>query len=161
MFYISLEQTTGFAGHPCGIADKKDAKNEKDLIHSAYRFLLSDLMPFGNRAKIHLEHGGENLSHDHYETVTYWYGLPAASLVLTDEIDIGDEADEKAHNYRRFRDDEFLIPAKFTQGKSSIRIKVKCTPVTRDLYPGIAFPKESAWSELRYKVYTYVMPDFK
>ena len=294
-YWGGLNMTLPFAGHPCG-AEWDKAKNDKEKINSAYRFLLADLMPFGKRAVIRLEHGADNLSFEHYETVTYWYGLPAPSLILTDEIDIGNISDEKAHNYtsseasdivkitsryewgvdhieldqwtnwmdttkmfgfksgkeiypaheedgrfskgsteftvklrsdnygvllrrtldysipnqkaevyiamddegknwesvgtwylagsntcvysdpkgeldkrqyniqtsnRRFRDDEFMIPAKFTQGKSSIRVKVKCTPVMRDLYPGIAFPKESAWSELRYKVYSYVMPDIK
>ena len=294
-YWGGRNMTLPFAGHPCGAVKSEDAKNDKDLIHSAYRFLLADLMPFGKRAVIQLEHGGENLSYEHYETVTFWYGLPAASLILTDEINMGNEADERAHAYfspqasdvvsivsryewgidhfpeniwggrnldttkmkgfasgkevypahqetgrftqgsseftvklnpdnygalirrtldysfpnqkaevfvadelsgdwryvgiwylagsntciysdprgeldlrlynvqtsnRRFRDDEFLIPAQWTQGKSSLRIKVKCVPVVRELYPGRPFTKESAWSELRYKVYSYVMPDF-
>ena len=36
---------------------------------------------------------------EHYETVTYWYGLPAASLVQTDELNIGDAASEHEHGY--------------------------------------------------------------
>ena len=52
------------------------AVDEEDKIESAYRFLLADLMPFGKNAVIHLEHGGENESTEHYETVAYWYGLP-------------------------------------------------------------------------------------
>ncbi len=293
-----LNMTLPFVGHPCGIPRREDAKNKYDLIHSAYRFLFADLFPFGKRAVIRLEHGGENLSYEHYESVTYWYGLPAPSLILTDEIDIGNEADERLHKYvslqasdvytivsryewgidhfpknvvkwggrhmdttkiigyrsgkevfsahqetgrytkgnseftvkvkpdnhgalirrtldysfpnqkaeiyvaeersadwrfvgiwylagsntcvhsyprgeldkrlynvvtsnRRFRDDEFLIPAKFTQGISSLRIKVKHIADDRDLYPGMPFPKKSAWSEIRYKVYSYVMPDFR
>ena len=290
-YWGGLNMTLPFAGHPCGIAKKEDAKSKYDLIHSAYRFLLADLMPFGKRAVIRMEHGGENLSYEHYETITYWYGLPAPSLILTDKFNVGNEADERAHDYispqasdvvtivsryelgidhfpknvkgdttrmkgfatgkevypahqetgrytkgnseftvklhpnnhgalirrtldysfpnqkaevyvaneensdwqyvgiwylagsntcvcsepkgelglrvydvqtsnRRFRDDEFLIPAKWTQGKSSLRIKVKHIAEDRDLYPGMPFPKKSAWSELRYQVYTYVMPDF-
>jgi len=91
--------TLPFAGHPSGAPSKKVAKNEKDLIESSYRFLLADLMPFGKRAQIIFEHGGENLSEEHYETVTYWYGLPAATLLKTDEIDIGSEDSEKTHAY--------------------------------------------------------------
>ena len=294
-YWGGLNMTLPFAGHPCGIARREDAKNKYDLIHSAYRFLLDDLMPFGKRAQIHLEHGGENLAYEHYETVTYWYGLPAPSLILTDEFNVGDDADGRAHKYisaqasdvynivsryelgidvfpktnkggggqdtirmkgysagkevypahqetgrytrgsseftvklkpdnhgalirrtldysfpnqkaevyiadeesgdwryvgiwylagsntcvisdprgeldkhvynvltsnRRFRDDEFLILAKFTQGKSSIRIMVRHVAEDRDLYPGMPYPKKSAWSELRYKVYTYVMQEF-
>jgi len=294
-YWGGLNMTLPFAGHPCGIPKREDAKNKYDLIHSAYRFLIADLMPFGKRAMICLEHGGENLSYEHYETVTYWYGLPKPSLILTDEINIGNEENERAHKYvspqasdmitivsryelgidvfpkdiwgkgldtakmmgyvsgkevypahqetgrytrgsseftvklnpdnygalirrtldysfpnqkaevyvadgesgdwryvgiwylagsntciysdprgeldkrlynvqtsnRRFRDDEFMIPAKLTKGKTSLRIKVKHIAEDRDLYPGMPYPKKSAWSELRYKVYSYVMPDCK
>lgn len=297
--------TLPFAGHPVGVGrDVTQAKDPKDLIESAYRFLLADLMPFGKRAKIHLEHGGENLSTEHYETVTYWYGLPAATLIRTDDLDIGSKASEQAHNYhspdasgvyeltsryelgidkipmnawrgdtstvkdfsrirgkevypahtengrytkgvseftvkldpknmgalirrtldysfpnqraevyissdgssnwqlagtwylagsntcvysnptgtdratihlheldprdpevqtsnRRFRDDEFLIPAKFTANKSSVRVRIRAVPNEIELMPDHRFPRESAWSELGYKVYSYVTPEFK
>jgi hypothetical protein len=92
--------TLPFAGHPVGARDIKEAKNDLDKIHSAYRFLLADLFPFGKNARITLEHGGTNESKEHYETVTYWYGLPGSSLVQTDQIQIGDAASEKAHDYR-------------------------------------------------------------
>jgi len=291
-YWGGLNMTLPFAGHPCGARNKELAKDEKDLIESAYRFLLADMMPFGKRAKIQLEHGGENLSVEHYETVTYWYGLPAPSLIMTDEIDIGNLASERSHKYdspegsvvetitsryewsidvypdnkrlietfpgykdlvgkevypahmedgrftrgvseftvkldpsnkgvilrrtmdysfpnqtaeifisddegknwkpaglwytagsniylysnprgeldlrqlniqisnRRFRDDEFLIPSKLTANKSSIRIRAKFIPNNQELYPRMPYPKESAWSELRYQVYSYVMPQF-
>ncbi|MBV8878763.1 MAG: DUF2961 domain-containing protein [Planctomycetaceae bacterium] len=91
--------TLPFAGHPVGAKSAKDAKDPEDLIESAYRFLLADLMPFGRRAQIHLEHGGTNLSTEHYEGVTYWYGAPTATLVRTDELAVGDLESEKAHDY--------------------------------------------------------------
>jgi hypothetical protein len=297
--------TLPFAGHPVGCPDLRRrsftkfgaAKNEKDLIQSAYRFLLADLMPFGRRAVIRFEHGGENLSTEHYEAVTYWYGVPSSALVLTDELNIGDTADEKKHNYhspdasavqsitsryewgidripeiperdtlpnhekyvgkevypahtevgrytrgvsefkvaldpenigamlrrtldysfpnqtaevyiadasvgqsgtnlkwelagtwyvagantliysnprgeldkrrlniqisnRRFRDDEFLIPAKLTENRSSVWVRIKFIDNKQELFPGTPFPKDSAWSELRYKVFSYVIPEF-
>ncbi|WP_353126985.1 DUF2961 domain-containing protein [Parapedobacter pyrenivorans] len=293
--------TLPFAGHPVGARRGDEAKNEKDSYHSAYRFLIADAMPFGNRAVINLEHGGWNLSKEHYRTVTYWYGLPSASLIQTDELNVGNEQSEKYHAYhsphaseveeitsrydglsidtfpqeawelpkderdhydryigsevfaphtetgrytrgesefsvhldsknygamlrrafdysfpnqkaevyiadasgsfdpenpkweyagiwytagsnsymysppkgelgervyevmtsnRKFRDDEFLIPARLTQGRSAIRVRVKFVPEDRELYPGYPYPKKSAWSELRYEVYSYVMPNF-
>jgi len=91
--------TLPFAGHPCGARNAKEAKCEEDLIESAYRFLLADLMPFGKRAVIRLEHGGENQSKEHYETVAYWYGSPAASLVQTDKLVIANQASERSHRY--------------------------------------------------------------
>lgn len=98
-YWGGLNMTLPFAGHPSGARSAKDAKCDEDLIESAYRFLLADLMPFGRRAVIRLEHGGENKSAEHYETVTYWYGAPAAALVPTDELRIGDAASERAHRY--------------------------------------------------------------
>ncbi len=91
--------TLPFAGHPVGRPPNLQ-KTALSRVHSAYRFLLSDLMPFGRNARITLEHGGQNESTEHYETVTYWYGLPKAGLLLTDEFDVGNEADEKLHDYR-------------------------------------------------------------
>jgi hypothetical protein len=82
-----------------GAKSAKDAVSAEDKIESAYRFLLADLMPFGKNAVIRLEHGGVNESTQHYETVTYWYGLPAASLVQTDELKIADDDSERQHRY--------------------------------------------------------------
>lgn len=91
--------TLPLAGHPCGARSPKEAQCDEDLIQSAYRFLLADLMPFGHCALIRLEHGGENRSTEHYETVAYWYGAPAAALVQTDALKVGDVANERAHRY--------------------------------------------------------------
>jgi hypothetical protein len=98
-YWGGLNMTLPFAGHPVGARDEKSAKNAEDKIESAYRFLLGDLMPFGKNAVIRLEHGGNNDSTEHYQTVTYWYGRSGASLVKTDELKIGDAASEAAHQY--------------------------------------------------------------
>ncbi len=84
--------TLPFAGHPVGISGG---------IESCYRFLLADMMPFGKNAIIQLEHGGSDTSVDHYSTVVYWYGIPVASLVKTDSLQIGASgaASETAHSY--------------------------------------------------------------
>lgn len=98
-YWGGRNMTLPLAGHPVGVRDAKEASSELDLIQSAYRYLLADLMPFGRRAVIRLEHGGTNQSVEHYRSVTYWYGAPSASLVLTDELDVGDPASEASHGY--------------------------------------------------------------
>ena len=98
-YWGGVNMTLPFAGHPVGARTPESAVNDEDKIESAYRFLLSDLMPFGKNAVIRLEHGGTNESTQHYETVTYWYGLPSASLVQTDQLHVGDAASETAHGY--------------------------------------------------------------
>jgi hypothetical protein len=99
-YWGGLNMTLPFAGHPVGARNLQTAKNDEDKIQSAYRFLLADLMPFGKNARIQLEHGGSNDSTERYQSVTYWYGAPAASLVKTDELKIADERSEKSHNYK-------------------------------------------------------------
>jgi hypothetical protein len=98
-YWGGLNMTLPFAGHPVGARKLEEAISDEDKIESAYRFLLSDLFPFGKNARIQLEHGGINESTEHYETVTYWYGRPGATLVKTDELRIGDTASENAHGY--------------------------------------------------------------
>jgi hypothetical protein len=98
--YWGGENTTlPLAGHPTGARGPREAVSAEDKVESAYRFLLADLMPFGKNALIRLEHGGVDESIEHYETVTYWYGLPAPSLIKTDELSVGDQASEAQHHY--------------------------------------------------------------
>jgi hypothetical protein len=275
-YWGGLNMTLAFVGHPVGARNLHLAVNDQDKIESAYRFLLADLMPFGKNAVIRLEHGGTNQSTEHYETIAYWYGLPSPSLVETDQLQIGDAADERAHGYfspqasepysltsryewgvdtldgqviypaetdhgrttrgtsefrlrlradnlgvllrrkldysyanqraevyiagktksgwkaagiwylagsntsvysnpkeelgasehiaetsnRRFRDDEFLISRKLTQGRTTIWVRIKFTPVSRPLYPGYPVG-ERAWSEIKYHAYCFITPGKK
>ncbi len=99
-YWGGLNMTLPLAGHPTGARNAKEARDDSDKIESAYRFLLADLMPFGRNARITLEHGGTNESTEHYETVTYWYGTPKATLIKTDEFQVGDPASETAHKYQ-------------------------------------------------------------
>jgi hypothetical protein len=99
-YWGGQNMTLAFVGHPTGARKASEAKNDDDLIESAYRFLLSDLMPFGKNAIIGLEHGGEDQSTEHYETLAYWYGVPKPALVETDELKIGNAESEAAHLYR-------------------------------------------------------------
>jgi hypothetical protein len=99
-YWGGRNMTLPLAGHPCGVRKAEDAQAPEDLIHSAYRFLLADLMPFGKRAVIQLEHGEDNTSKEHYETVTYWYGRNRATLVLSDRLKVGDPASEQEHGYQ-------------------------------------------------------------
>jgi hypothetical protein len=98
-YWGGRNMTLPFAGHPVGARNEPEARNDEDKIESAYRFLLADLFPFGKNAVIRLEHGGDNQSTDHYETVTYWYGVNQPTLVHTDELKIGDVQSEKTHDY--------------------------------------------------------------
>lgn len=119
-YWGGLNMTLPFAGHPCGARNAKEAKNDEDKIESAYRFLLADLMPFGNRAVIRLEHGGLNDSTEHYQTVTYWYGAPKATLVRTDELKIADADSESAHRYHADSDRSYELTSRYEWGPDKL-----------------------------------------
>jgi hypothetical protein len=97
-YWGGRNMTTPLAGHPVGREFGKH-RDERDLVNSAYRFLVADFFPFGNRAVIGLEHGGGNTFDEHYSGVAYWYGSPSATLLQTDELNVCHEADAKAHEY--------------------------------------------------------------
>jgi hypothetical protein len=65
----------------------------------AYRFLLGDLIPFGNHISIRAEHGDRNTIPLQYNSVIYAYRRPELALVLSDEFNVGDVSSEQAHNY--------------------------------------------------------------
>jgi hypothetical protein len=98
-YWGGLDMTLPLAGHPTGARNAASALNAEDKIESAYRFLLADLMPFGKNARIQLEHGGTDNSTEHYQTIAYWYGAPAAALLKTDELKVGNAESEQAHQY--------------------------------------------------------------
>jgi len=76
------------------------AKNERTKSSRPYRFLLVPTScPSAANARICLEHGGNQRSSEHYETVTYWLRRPQPVPAETDELQIGDVDSEKAHRY--------------------------------------------------------------
>jgi hypothetical protein len=121
-----------FVGHPVGAKSAEQAISAEDKIESAYRFLLADLMPFGRNAVVRLEHGGENESTEHYETVTYWYGLPAASLIKTDELAVGDAKSETRHRYvSRDASAPYAITSRYEWGPDTLN-GAEIYPATTD-----------------------------
>jgi hypothetical protein len=125
-----------FVGHPVGGSSgpgpATTGSNGEDKIESAYRFLLGDLMPFGKNAIIRLEHGGNDESSEHYETIAYWYGLPSPSLIETDRLQIGDPADERAHSYNSpDASDPYTLSSRYEWGVDKLNGK-EVYPETKD-----------------------------
>lgn len=127
-YWGGRNMTLPFAGHPVGARTLADAQNADDQIHSAYRYLLADLMPFGKNAVIRLEHGGENQSTEHYKTVALWYGAPGASLVKTDALKIGDATSERSHHYHSPEASEpYEITSRYEWGVDTVRSVTKAS----------------------------------
>ena len=89
-----------------------------------------------------------------------WYLAGANVWVRSDpKGELGAAKHTVESSNRRFRDDEFLLPLNLTQSRSSIRVRVKFTPVTTPLCPGRPLG-ELAWSEIRYEAYCFTLPEY-
>ena len=96
-----------------------------------------------------------------------WYTAGSNTCVYSNprpkEIpDLHHELAPTQHNVitsnRRWREEEFLIARQLTAGIEQLEIKIEHVPSNRELFPGQAYPVESAWSESRYWVFCYQMP---
>ncbi|HKP60431.1 MAG TPA: DUF2961 domain-containing protein [Polyangiales bacterium] len=87
-----------------------------------------------------------------------WYLAGSNKCVYSNppgELDPADGAVQTSN--RRFREDEFLIARELSAGRRSLRLRLVWQALPQPLVPG-APPPEQAWSELRYTVYSWVLP---
>ena len=98
-YWGGQNMTLPFAGHPVGAQSAEGCRQRGGQSRVGVPFPARRPDAVRQERRIRLEHGGTNESTEHYETVTYWYGLPAASLVQTDELKVGDTASERSHRY--------------------------------------------------------------
>ncbi len=110
------------------------------------------------RAEVFVRDAGARTSD--WKPAGVWYLAGSNTCVYSNPKDeLGETEHIVQTSNRRFRDDEFLISRDLTKGKRAIRVRVKFTPVQTPLFPGRPLD-ELAWSEIRYTVYSFVMPKF-
>ena len=86
-----------------------------------------------------------------------WYTAGSQQSLYSNppgELDPGQQIVQMSN--RRWRDDEFLISRALTERRSSIRIQLRVTSAPLPLFPG-APADPAAWTEFRYRVYSYVL----
>jgi hypothetical protein len=67
---------------------------------AAYRFFLQDAVPFRRRIVVSIQHGpSDNTTNTSAAMLAYYYQRPAVQSVLTDTLDVGNAASERAHDY--------------------------------------------------------------
>lgn len=112
------------------------------------------------RAEVYVADGSAPADKADWQLAGIWYLAGANTCVYSNpKGELGATQHRVETSNRRFRDDEFLVPLDLTQGRSSIRVRVKFTPVTTPLFPGYPLP-DLAWSEIRYDAYCFVMPQW-
>ena len=65
-----------------------------------YRFLIADALPFNRHLVVDWEHGGGDESTHPYRATMLWYGTPAQTASLSDEIAPAAPASRLAHSYQ-------------------------------------------------------------
>ncbi len=101
---------------------------------------------------------GEDREGSGFESAGYWYTAGSNQCVYSNPAtELGRPERTIQTSPRRWREDEFLLPRRLTEGRSRIRIRVRHAPVGRPLVPG-GPARSYAWSEYRYQVYSYVLP---
>ncbi len=67
--------------------------------NACYRYFLSDKIPYYGSIRVRLEHGNINDVNGNYSSVAFYYELGESGIVMTDELDIGNDESERAHFY--------------------------------------------------------------
>ena len=67
---------------------------------AAYRFFIGGAIPFRSRITVSIQHGGyDNTADTSAAMLAYYYQRPVAQSVLTDMLNIGSAASQRAHHY--------------------------------------------------------------
>ncbi len=94
-YFSSGTFTLPFHGNP-GYREDGDGRTAT----GCYRFHITDPIPFYRSLRFGIEHGGFNRQEAGYRSVAYYYARPDPALILTDFLDVGDEASERLHQYK-------------------------------------------------------------
>lgn len=67
---------------------------------AGYRFFVQDAIPFRNQIVVSIQHGPhDNTANTSAAMLAYYYQRPAAQSSLTDTLNVGNLASERAHHY--------------------------------------------------------------
>jgi hypothetical protein len=92
-----------------------------------------------------------------FERAGVWYLAGSNTCVFSNpDKELGVPTPMVETSNRRWRDDEFLLPRRLTEGRARIRVQIRFAPIARPVVPGGMVPAP-AWSEVRYTAYSYVL----
>jgi hypothetical protein len=126
-----------------------DPANRGVLLRRKLDYQIAD-----QRAEVYVATDAEGSA---FEYAGIWYLAGSNACVFSfPATELGAAEDTVETSDRRFRDDELLLPRRLTEGRSSIRLRIRFAPQLQPLVPG-GGPPYAAWSELRYTAYSYVL----
>ena len=78
-----------------------------------YRFLIADSIPFNRHLVVRWEHGGVDQSTHPYRATMLWYGTPAQTALLNDELLPADPTGRLTHNYTATGEHTYQLTAAY------------------------------------------------
>lgn len=96
-WYFNRNQFTGPTnGAPAMLTGTYGCQYQCD---APYRLMIGDSVSFDSGLTFGMEHGPVNDAQAEYSSTAYWYGSSAPAARVTDTVDVGNAASEKAHHY--------------------------------------------------------------
>lgn len=80
---------------------------------SLYRFLIADSIPFNRHLLVRWEHGGQDESALPYRAVMLWYGTPAQTAQLSDDLLPASTASRAAHSYQATGEQPYALTSAY------------------------------------------------
>ncbi|HLG63923.1 MAG TPA: DUF2961 domain-containing protein [Ktedonosporobacter sp.] len=78
-----------------------------------YRFLIADALPFNRHLVVNWEHGGVNQSTHPYRATMLWYGTPAETALLSDQLAPATPTGRAEHQYRATGEQSYRMTAAY------------------------------------------------
>ncbi|MDQ6658503.1 MAG: DUF2961 domain-containing protein [Actinomycetota bacterium] len=96
-WYFNRNQFTGPTnGAPAMLTGSYGCQYQCD---APYRLMIGDSVSFDSGLTFTMEHGPVDDAQAEYSSTAYWYGSSAPAARVTDTVDVGNRASEKAHHY--------------------------------------------------------------
>ena len=78
-----------------------------------YRFLIADSLPFNRHLVVSWEHGSANQSTHPYRATMLWYGIPAQTALLSDQVMPTSATSRMGHHYQATGEQSYQMTAAY------------------------------------------------
>ena len=152
MYYPAQEDQVRTMSGVSTFKMRLDPENHGALLRRKFDYLYPNQRA---RVSIRPAAGGD------WQEVGIWLTAGSNTCVYSNPQKSGELGATEHHivtSNRRWREEEFLLPSHLTRGLDRIEIKIEHIPDTRELFPEHPYPAKSLWSESRYWLYSYKLP---
>jgi hypothetical protein len=123
-----------------------------------YRFLVADSIPFNRHLLVRWEHGGQDEGNLPYRSLALWYGTPAQTAVLSDEVLPASNPSRLSHAYQAAGERRYQLSAAYAYPVHNPLIGMAGTATQREATFTLALATDNRGAFLR-RTFDYCIPD--